>query len=471
MMQVLGVDSSTSGCKVEVRDAEHGTLLAGGNSPHPPTDPPHSEQDPTEWIAALQRALSMAGLAQHPVAAVAVAAQQHGLVVTDAADDIIRPAKLWNDTESAADSAELIAKTPGGARTWAEACGSVPVASFTISKLAWLRRREPEAFRRIRSIVLPHDWISWQLSGQRATDRGDASGTGYWSPRESIYRLDLLALIDPDIEWESAVPTVLEPSAVAGRWESADALVGPGTGDNMAASLGLGLSPGDIAVSLGTSGTVFTVSETPTADPSGQIAGFADATGRYLPLVCVLNATKVTDAVARLLGVPWQTLDDLALEAPPGADGVTLVPYFDGERTPNLPDATGALRGLRSSLTRSQVARSAFEGVVSGLVEGIGALREAGVVTEGGRLLLVGGGARSSAYRQVLADLTGRPVEVPAAPNVVARGAAVQAAAVAIGCNPAEVAASWPLEISVVIEPDSRADPEALRAAFLEARR
>ena len=306
----------------------------------------------------------------HRPAAIAVGGQQHGLVVLDADGEVLRPAKLWNDTESAPDAEALVAELPGGAAAWAAACGSVPVASFTITKLAWLRRCEPDTFGRIAAVLLPHDWLTSQLTGARTTDRGDASGTGYWSPSEERYRVDLLDLVGDGIDWDAALPTVLGPLEAAGEWADTGAVVGPGTGDNMAAALGLGLRPGDLALSLGTSGTAYAVSDRPSADPTGIVAGFADASGRFLPLVCTLNATKVTDTVARLLGVDTDGFDQLALEAPPGAGGLVLVPHLDGERTPNRPDATGTLTGLRTDADPAQLARAAVEGVVANLLAG-----------------------------------------------------------------------------------------------------
>ena len=316
----------------------------------------------------------------------------------------------------------------------------MPGAAFTIAKLSWLHRSEPEHWRRLARVCLPHDWLTWRLSGRFVTDRGDASGTGYWSPGEERYRHDLLAIVDDDRDWADALPDVLGAVEAAGTWR--DAVVGPGTGDNMAAALGLGLEPGDVAMSIGTSGTVFVVSDVPTADPSGAVAGFADANGRFLPLVCTSNATKVTDAVALLLGRSAAELDDLALAADPGAGGLVLLPYLDGERTPARPEATGVLAGIRSDVDAAQVARAAHEGVVCSLLDGLDALR-AHARTDDDRLWLVGGGARSSAYRQILADLSGRPVLSTVDTEMAAAGACVQAAAVASRRDPSEVAHDW----------------------------
>jgi xylulokinase len=462
---VAGVDSSTSATKVEVRDLDTGVVVARGAAAHPPTHPPRSEQDPAAWWAAFEAAWRQAG--SPGVAALSVAGQQHGLVALDRSGAVIRPAKLWNDTESAADATWLVRHHADGAAGWAAACGSVPVASFTVTKLSWLHRAEPESWARLAHAVLPHDWLTFKLTGTLATDRGDASGTGYWSPASGGYRFDLLRIVDPDRDWASMVPVVLDPHAAAGEWQSAT--IAPGTGDNMAGAMGVGLRAGDVAVSLGTSGTVYSVSDRPTADPTGAVAGFADATGRFLPLVCTLNATKVTEAVRRLLDVDHALFDALALAAPPGAGGLTLLPYLDGERTPNRPQATGVVAGLRTDVGREQFARAAVEGVVCGLLDGLDALSR--VAPTGGRLVVVGGGARSAAYRRVLADLARRPVLVPHGEEQVAAGACAQAAAVLTGAEPADVADQWQLGAGAVEEPGAgEAATDDVRAAYAALR-
>ena len=462
MPLVAGVDSSTQSTKVEVRDADTGALVAQGRAPHPPVSPPRSEQDPATWWAAFEAAFAQAGAPT--VAAISVAGQQHGMVALDAHGAVLRPAKLWNDTESAPDAGWLLRQRPP--EVWAEACGSVPVASFTITKLSWLHRSEPDVWARLAHVLLPHDWLTYRLTGRMVTDRGDASGTGYWSPATGAYRWDLLAVVDGARDWSTVVPTVLGPLEPAGEWRGA--VVAPGTGDNMGAALGMALGAGDAAVSIGTSGTVYAVAEQPSADPTGTVAGFADATGRFLPLVCTLNATRVTEAVARLLGVGLDVLGAMALGEPAGAGGVVLLPYLDGERTPNRPSASGVLAGLRADVRREQLARAAFEGVVCGLLDGLDAL--AGIVRPGAPLRVVGGGARSAAYRQVLADLSGRPVLVPAGDEHVALGAAVQAAAVLHGRSAGEVAAGWGLGDGAVTEPSGAVDAAATRAAYAARR-
>ncbi len=423
MTLVAGVDSSTQSCKVVIRDAESGALVREGRARHPDG----TEVHPDHWWTALQTAIEEAdGL--DDVAALGVAAQQHGMVCLDEDGQVVRPALLWNDTRSAKAAADLVTEL-GGPDRWAEAVGSVPVASFTVTKLRWLAEHEPDNVRRTRTVCLPHDWLTWRLAGRPAvitTDRGDASGTGYWSPITGTYRPDLLELALGGIA-APEVPRVLGPTEQAGTARvgtAGDLLLAPGTGDNMAASLGVGMRPGDVVVSIGTSGTAFAVVDTPYRDASGAVAGFADATGRYLPLVCTMNAARVLEATARMLGVTYDGLSELALQAPPGADGLVLVPYLEGERTPNLPEATGSLHGLTpSTATPAHLARAAVEGMLCGLADALDALG-----LEPGRVLLIGGGARSEAVRRIAPTVFGRPVLVPEPGEYVADGAARQAA-------------------------------------------
>jgi xylulokinase len=438
---VAGVDSSTQSCKVVIRDAGSGALVREGRAAHPDG----TEVDPAAWWTALHAAVDAAG-GLEDVDAVAVGGQQHGMVVLDDAGQVVRPALLWNDTRSAPQAERLVAEQ-GGPGAWAKAVGSVPVASFTVTKLAWLAEHEPEAAARVAGVALPHDWLTWRLRGsdsldELVTDRGDASGTGYWSPSGGDYRRDLLVAA---LGHDATLPRVLAPAQSAGRTGvpglTEGAVVGPGTGDNMAATLGLQARQGDVVVSIGTSGVVCAVATVPAADDSGIVAGFADATGRFLPLVCTLNAARVLDATARLLGVDLATLSGLALSAPSGAGGLVLVPYLEGERTPNRPDATGALHGLRlSTATPEHVARAAVEGLLCGLADGLDALEQHGARID--RVLLIGGGARSEALRRIAPTVLGRPVLAPPPGEYVADGAALQAAWVLGG---GEEPPSWPL--------------------------
>jgi xylulokinase len=459
---VAGVDSSTQSCKVVVRDAATGELVREGRAGHPDG----TEVHPAAWWSALQTALDEAGgLAD--VAAVAVGAQQHGMVCLDEAGDVVRPALLWNDTRSAGAAADLIEELGGGEagrRAWAEAVGTVPVASFTVTKLRWLAEHEPDAAKRTAAVALPHDWLSWRLGAARGldalfTDRGDASGTGYWSVATGEYRRDLLVR---GLGHDAVVPRVLGPAEPGGQ-TAEGVVLGPGTGDNAAAALGLGARSGDVVVSIGTSGVACSVTEVPARDPSGTVAGFADATGRFLPLIATLNAARVLDAVAGLLRVDHGELSRLALSAPAGAGGLVVVPYLEGERTPNRPDSTGAVHGLRlSTSTPAHLARAAVEGLLCGLADGIDALVAVGAHVE--RVFLVGGGARSEAVRRIAPSVFGRPVLVPPPGEYVADGAARQGAwTLAGGPEPPR----WRLAGLQTYEGDA---VPAVRARYAEAR-
>ncbi|MET4702979.1 xylulokinase [Frigoribacterium sp. UYMn621] len=462
MTLVAGVDSSTQSCKVVIRDAGTGEVVRSGRATHPAG----TEVDPAAWWDALLAAIDDAGgLAD--VAAVSIAGQQHGMVVLDVEGRVIRPALLWNDTRSARAATDLIAEV--GAEDYAQRTGLVPVASFTATKLRWLRDNEPANAARVEAVVLPHDWLTWRLRGfgpadetvggprleELITDRSDASGTGYWNPNTGRYDRELLELA---LGHAAMLPRVMKPGARGGETAALPAhgirggrVIGVGAGDNAGAALGLGAGPGDVVVSIGTSGTVFAVTETVSTDSSGTVAGFADASGAFLPLVATLNAARVLDSVAGLLGVDHAELGMLALQAEPGAGGLVLQPYFEGERTPNLPDATATLFGLSlTSATRSDLARSAIEGMLCGLADGLDAIRAQGV--DARRILLIGGAAQNKAVSTIAGQVFDIPVEVPTPGEYVALGAALQAAWALSGTRP-----DWPLEFSARPAHDTRA--------------
>ena len=455
MTLVAGVDCSTQATKVVVCDAETGEVVRSGRAGHPD----RTEVDPRVWWTAWEEASD--GLLDD-VEAIAVGGQQHGMVLVDEAGEPVRDALLWNDNRSAPQAEQLIEEL-GGPEAWASAVGSVPVASFTVTKLRWVAEHEPDLARRAVGVVLPHDWLTHRLRGRPAefvTDRGDASGTGYWSPASGDYRDDIARLaFGRDLD----VPRVAGPSEAVESTANG-AVVGPGTGDNMAAALGLGLGPGDLAVSLGTSGTVFAVATHPTADASGIVAGFADATGAYLPLVCTLNAARVLEAAAAMSGVGLAELDDLAGSVD-GADGLVLLPYLDGERTPPLPDATGLLHGLtRHNATPAHLARAAVEGMLCGLADAVAALREQGV--RPGRIVLIGGAARSQSVRRIAAELFGLEVLVPEPAEYVALGAARQAAWALAGSDQPP---DWPIRADrLEPEPERVAAGERVLARYRE---
>ena len=426
---VAGVDSSTQSVKVVIRKADTGELVRQGRASHPDG----TEVDPALWEAALDKAIADAG-GLVDVGAISIGGQQHGMVTLDSDGEVIRPALLWNDTRSAQSARDLNAEMGGDAAA-AQKVGSVLVASFTATKLRWLVDNEKVNAEKVAAVALPHDWLSWRLQGGKDfeklfTDRSDASGTGYFDSVTSTYRDDLLKSA---LRTDRAIitPRIVAPSAFGGTTLSGIPIAA-GAGDNAGAALGVQAQPGDVVISLGTSGTAFAVSDTPTHDPSGAVAGFADATGRFLPLVCTLNAARILDAATRILGKTHDEVGALALTAKPGASGLSLLPYFEGERTPNRPDATGVFAGM--NLTNSNpadIARAMIEGMLCGLVDAVDALEQLGVSIN--RVLLIGGAAKNPAISSIASSLFGREVLVPQPGEYVADGAARQAAWALLG--------------------------------------
>ena len=494
MTLVAGVDSSTQSCKIVIRDLETGAIVRSGRASQPEGTAVH----PDSWWDALQTAIADAG-GLDDVAAISIAGQQHGMIVLDADGRVIRPALLWNDTRSAQAALDLIEEV--GAAEFARRTGVVPVASFTATKLRWLRDNEPDNAARVAAVALPHDWLTWRLRGfgqagesplgpvldELVTDRSDASGTAYWSSTSGEYDPELFELA---LGHAAILPRVLGPAETAGataplprhEGDSRDRpdgeggyapagagspsfseppeppglpapggiVVGAGAGDNAAAALGLGATPGDVIVSIGTSGTVFAVTESPVRDASGAVAGFADAAGDFLPLVATLNAARVLDTAAALLGVSHDELGELALTAEPGSHGLVLTPYFEGERTPNRPDAMATLSGMTlASTTRPNLARAAIEGMLCGMADGLDAVRALGVDAQ--RILLIGGAAQNRAVQTIAAQVFDAPVVIPQPGEYAAAGAAVQAAWALSGERP-----TWSVPIVTNLSADHR---------------
>ena len=445
---VLGIDSSTQSTKALLVDAETGQVLEERRAAHPDG----TEVDPRSWLAAVDDA---AGPLLERADAVSVGGQQHGMVLLDEAGEVVRDALLWNDTRSAPQAQTLIEEM-GGAAASVEEIGSLMVASFTASKLRWVRDEEPENAQRAARVLLPHDYVSLHLAEPGTapfTDRGDASGTGYYSTREEAWRPDLAeAALGRAVELPRLPAT---PNEVMARTTSG-AAIAAGTGDNMAAALGLSLGPGDVSVSIGTSGVCAMVSDARPGDASGTVTGFADATGRFLPMTTTINASRILEAGRALLGVDHEEMAQLALASVPGAHGVTLLPYFDGERTPNRPTARATLTGMSTSTTREDVARAYVEGLLCSLADGIAALEER-TGTAARRITLIGGGARSRAVQQLAPAIFGREVTIAPDGEYVALGAARQAAWALAGI--AEPPA-WEISGSQVV--DAEPTPEVL---------
>lgn len=390
MGRVAGLDSSTAGTTIVVCDADTGAVLRHGYAPHPYEGEGgqggrQTEADPQAWLLSLGEA-AKDGLLEG-VQAIGVSGQQHGMLALDAGGVLVRPALLWNDKRAQSAAADL-AEALGGAAGWAEAVGSVPQAAHPVAKLRWLAQHEPSAAQRTAEVLSPHDWLVWQLLGRparRTTDRGDASGTGYWSAATGGYRPDLVELA---LGHRVRLPEVLGPAEPAGHTPEG-LLISAGTGDNMAAALGLGLGPGDAVVALGASGTVFAVHDEALPDPTGTITSFADATGRHLPVVQTRNAVRVLRGAAEMLGTDLAGLSELALRSTPGAYGLVLLPYLEGERTPQLPHTAGLLAGLRrESMKPEHLARAAVEGMLCGLADALDVLRRRAVEVR--RVFLLG---------------------------------------------------------------------------------
>lgn len=428
---VAGVDTSTQSCKVVIFDPESGKIVREGKASHPDG----TSVDPEAWWEAFLEATEAAG-GLDDVRALSVGGQQHGMVALDAAGQVIRDALLWNDTRSAEAAAELVDEL--GAAYWAEATGSVPVASLTVTKLRWLADAEPENAAKIAAICLPHDWLTWKIMGAPGldaltTDRSDASGTGYVEKDGSTYLRDILArALRIDVKTAEAItlPRILGPYEVAGWGDPdrgwGDIALGPGAGDNAGAALGIGLEPGEALLSLGTSGVVAVISDHPVADESGLVTGFSDATGNWLPLACTLNASRIIDAMANVLGVDYQEFDRLALSVPDAA-GLVLEPYFEGERTPNLPDATATLSGMTlANSDPAHVARATVEGLLTLMRGALDAVRDLGVQID--KVYMVGGGAKSTAVQELASAMLDAQVELAPPGEYVALGAARQAA-------------------------------------------
>ena len=448
MTLVLGIDSSTQSSKALLVDAGTGNVVGSGRATHPGG----TEVDPRAWLDAVDAA---AGDLLPQAAAVAVGGQQHGMVALDERSQVVREALLWNDTRSAEQAAALV-REMGGPQACVDELGYVLVASMTSTKLRWMAENEPENAARTASVLLPHDFVAHHLCDGGTppfTDRGDASGTGYYSTRTEAWDQDL---VRQSLGHDLALPTVApNPWSVMGHTRHG-AVMAAGTGDNMAAALGLSLGPGDVSVSIGTSGVAAMVSDNRPADHTGTVTGFADATGRFLPMTTTMNASRVLDFGCRLLGVDHDGLSALALASHPGAGGVVLLPYLDGERTPNRPGATGVFSGLTSATGREDIARACVEGLLASLADAVAAVeRVAG--QEARRIMLIGGGARSEAVRRLAPTVFGRPVVVPPPDEYVARGAARQAAWALAGSSEPP---AWPM--AEVGEYDGAAAPQVM---------
>ena len=436
----VGIDSGTQSTKVLLVDGDTGTVLGSGSAPHeliPDLPPGHLEQHPQDWFAALELALSPAFTSSRVdpagVTAIGVSGQQHGLVALDSAGEVIRPAKLWCDTSTAPQCERLLAQL-GGVQRFIELTGNALPPGYTASKIAWLKEHEPANFSRVATILLPHDYLNYRLTGVRQMECGDASGTALLDVRRRVWCPEVLAALDADLA-RKLPPLVgddqpcgaLMPE-LASKWGmKPQVTVSAGGGDNMMSAIGTGnVEPGVITVSLGTSGTIFAYSEQPVIDPQGEVAAFCDSTGAWLPLVCTMNVTVATEQVKCLLGLDNAQLEAAAAQVEPGCGGLMLIPYLEGERTPNVPHGTGVWFGAnRHTHTAPHFARAAMEGALLGLNHGFRRLLDLGITAR--EIRLTGGGSNSPLWRRIAASVFNLPVVCLTQSESAAYGAALQA--------------------------------------------
>lgn len=438
----LGIDCGTQGTKALLLDADNGQVLGLGAAPHSMISGANGrrEQDPAQWLSAFEhataQALAAAGVRGEQVQAIGVSGQQHGLVMLDAQGHVLRPAKLWCDTETTPENDRLLAYL-GGPQGSLERLGVAIAPGYTVSKLLWSKEQFPELFEQVASILLPHDYLNFWLTGERCAEYGDASGTGYFNVRSREWDVPLLNHIDPSGRLQAALPRLIEPHQAVGRLRAEvaqrlglnpQAMVASGGGDNMMGAIGTGnIAPGQITMSLGSSGTLYAYLAQPRVSQEPAVATFCSSSGGWLPLICTMNLTNATGAVRELLQLDLAAFNQHVASAPAGADGVLMLPFLNGERVPALPHATGSFHGLTSTnLSRANLCRAVVEGTTFGLRYGLDLLREGGLASEGIRL--VGGGAKSPVWRQIVADIMATPVVCTEEPEAAALGAAIQAA-------------------------------------------
>jgi len=472
----IGVDCGTQSTKVVVVDVDGGRILGESSCPHTlsEVDNGRREQDPADWVTAFRGAFSdaveRAGIDAREIRAIGVSGQQHGLVALDREGEPVYPAKLWCDTETAAHNAALVERL-GGEAGCLDRLGLVLQTGYTASKLAWLRDTHPEAYRRIDSVLLPHDYLNFWLTGERVSEAGDASGTGYFDTRRREWRHDVFAEIAPELDAATVLPRLIDAQQAAGVVRSALArelglgegvVVSSGGGDNMLGAIGTGnIRPGEITMSLGTSGTLCAHASQPVEADSAMVANFCSSDGGWLPLICTMNVTSATTRVRDLFGLELEDFGEHIASTPIGAEGVLMLPFFDGERVPALPQASASLLGLTgTNLTRANLCRAVMEGATFGLRYGLEQL--GAIAADARQIRLIGGGAKSLVWRQMVADITGLPVISPRVTDAAALGAALQAAWCA--CYP-DVSLDDLCARLVRLDEGSRAEPDAGRVA------
>lgn len=471
----IGIDSGTQGTKAILFSREQGKILSEASAEHPliETNQGRREQDPAWWINACQTViddvLDTDGILRQNVRAIGVSGQQHGMVPLDSNGNVIRPAKLWCDTETAPQCQEITDRVGGSERVM-ELIGNTIAAGFTVSKIRWLKQYEPENYDRLDCVLLPHDYINFWLTGEKRTEQGDASGTAYFDVRNRTWSESILEAVDPSGKLQTCLPRLIKshepvgtvtPSVAERFGLPTDVIVSSGGGDNMMAAIGTGnVEPGIVTASLGTSGTIYSYSDRPVVDPAGELAAFCASSGGWLPLVCTMNVTVSTELIRELLGLGLSTLNRKASDAPPGASGIILLPYFNGERTPALPNATASFHGLNSTNTTVEnFCRATMEGATFGLRYGLDVMQKQGI--EPKEIRLVGGGAKSVLWRQMVADIFECPVVCPQTTEAGALGAALQAMWCYISAKEGKISIKEITGRYVSLDESTRTEPDA----------
>jgi len=438
----LGIDCGTQGTKAIILDAISGQVLGQGAAAHTMISGANGrrEQDTQQWLDAFtlatRRALLAANVDGQSILGIGVSGQQHGLVLLDDQGEVLRPAKLWCDTETSAENDRLLTHL-GGEKGSLDRLGVVIAPGYTVSKLLWTKEQHPVVFSRIARILLPHDYLNFWLTGRACSEYGDASGTGYFNVRTRQWDLQLLRDIDASGRLQAALPELIDAHQSVGTLLPAiaehlginpNALVSSGGGDNMMGAIGTGnIQPGAITMSLGSSGTVYAYSEVPKVSPDASVATFCSSSGGWLPLICTMNLTNATGAIRELFNLDLEQFNHLVAQSPIGADGVSMLPFLNGERVPALPHATGSLHGLTlDNLTQANLCRAAVEGTTFGLRYGLDLLRHNGLQSRS--ICLIGGGSKSAVWRQIVADIMNTPVICTEQSEAAALGAAIQAA-------------------------------------------
>lgn len=436
----IGVDSGTQGTKTVLMNGKTGKVMAEASANYGMIkDLPEGakEQDPKTWVSALEKTIkavvTKAKVKPDAIKGIAISGQQHGFVPLDEQGKVIRPAKLWCDTSTAA-QAELLVKKLGGLKKLISMTGNGVPAGFTASKILWMKQTEPKNYAKMASFLLPHDYLNYHLTGRQVMEAGDASGTALVDTKTRNWCSKVVQAIDPDLE--SKLPEIQEASKPAGELSlfiakklglNPGTLVAPGGGDNMMGAIGTGNTrPGVITASLGTSGTIYAYSSRPVVDPEGEIAAFCDSTGAWLPLICTMNVTVATELVKKAFNWDNTRLTKAVEKIEAGSDGVMLLPYFQGERVPNLPEGRGVFSGLSvDNFTTAHMARATMEGVTMGLNYGLNRLRDLGLRPK--QIRVTGGGSNNPVWRQILADVFDAEVIGLQTTEGAAYGAALQA--------------------------------------------